>query len=300
MGARPVVKRTLEGEQFSLPIRGPFSLGESARFLVGWPPAEAFARGSGEELRLAFATDGFDGHAAVHVRQEGAFLRGEMVGPGDVVGVEGQVARVLSLDHDASDYPRVTERDPVIARLPQERPGFRPVLFPSPYEAAAWAIISARLPPRQALATRERLSRECGAVLEIAGAEMSAFPLPQRLLQIEAFPGLPDEKLRRLRGVAKAALAGRLDADQLGAMPREQALAGLGELRGIGPFYATLILLRSTGVRDELPTGDARLRSLVQRAYGLADPPDEAELAAIADGWRPYRTWVTTLLRASE
>jgi 3-methyladenine DNA glycosylase/8-oxoguanine DNA glycosylase len=29
------------------------------------------------------------------------------------------------------------------------------------------------------------------------------------------------------------------------------------------------------------------------------EPPGEAELTEIADGWRPYRTWVATLLRAS-
>ena len=86
---------------------------------------------------------------------------------------------MLSVDHDASDYPRVGKRDPVIGRLQQARSGFRPVLFRSPYEAAAWAIISARLPARPALATRERLSRERGAVLQIAGAEMAAFPLPR-------------------------------------------------------------------------------------------------------------------------
>lgn len=292
------MRRALEERPFSIPVLGPFSLGASARFLAGWPPAEGFAREASEGLRVAFALDDFSGHAAVHVRQEGASLRGELAGIGDVVAVESQLARVLSLDHDARDYPRIGERDPVVGRLQRERPGFRPVLFPSPYEAAAWAIISARLPAQQALATRERLSRERGAILEIAGADMAAFPLPQQLLELEAFPGLPDEKLRRLRGLAEAALAGRLEADMLRAMPHEQALAWLRELRGIGPFYATLIRLRSTGVRDELPGSEPRLRALVQRAYGLARPPDEDELAAIADGWRPYRTWVSALLRS--
>lgn len=291
--------QALEKRRFSLPIRGPFSLAESARFLAGWPPAQGFARDSDEGLCLAFVLDGFREHAAVHVRQDGAALRGDLVGTGDVTALERQVARVLSLDHDARDYPQVGQRDPAIRRLQQERPGFRPVLFPSPYEAGTWAIISARLPPRPALAMRERLSREHGAIHEIAGAEMVTFPLPERLLELDAFPGLPDEKLRRLRGVAEAALANRLDPDKLRAMPSEQALARLREIRGIGPFYATLILLRSTGVRDELPAGEPRLRTIAQRAYGLIEPPDEAELAEIAEGWRPYRTWVATLLRAS-
>jgi hypothetical protein len=102
-----VVTRALEERRFLLPIRGPFSLGKSARFLADWPPAKGFARHSGEGVCLAFALDGFDGHAAVRVRQHGASLRGELVGMGDVVAVERQLARVLSLDHVASGHARV-------------------------------------------------------------------------------------------------------------------------------------------------------------------------------------------------
>ena len=65
----------MEETQFSLPIRGPFSLDASARFLAGWPPAEGFARDSGEGIGVAFAIDDFSGHAAVHVHQEAASLR---------------------------------------------------------------------------------------------------------------------------------------------------------------------------------------------------------------------------------
>ncbi|HEY6397849.1 MAG TPA: hypothetical protein VIX82_10390, partial [Solirubrobacteraceae bacterium] len=53
-----------------------------------------------------------------------------------------QIARVVSLDHDGEEFMRVGERDPVIGWLQRAHPGQRPVLFHSPYEAAAWAIIS--------------------------------------------------------------------------------------------------------------------------------------------------------------
>jgi DNA-3-methyladenine glycosylase II len=47
-----------------------------------------------------------------------------------VIAAERQVARLLSLDHNASDYPQVGERDPVIGRLQEERPGSSPRAFP--------------------------------------------------------------------------------------------------------------------------------------------------------------------------
>jgi len=195
--------------EFSIAARGPFSLRESGRFLAGWPPAEGIAQTSQSAVRLAFSLDGHRGHAGALLRQEGETVQGEVIGREEVDAARSQTARILSLDHDASDYPAIGERDPVIGRAQREHPGFRPVLFHSPYEAAGWSIISARLHPRQALAARERLSREHGAVLNVAGEEMAAFPLPERLLELESFPGLTDEKVRRLRGVAEAALAER-------------------------------------------------------------------------------------------
>ena len=71
-------------------------------------------------MRLAFCVDGYAGQAGVEVRQDAA---GDVHGtaylpPGtDPAAVRDQVARVLSLDHDASEFVRVGERDPVIGRL---------------------------------------------------------------------------------------------------------------------------------------------------------------------------------------
>jgi hypothetical protein len=64
--------------EFSISIRGPFSLGESARFLTGWPPAEGIALASGSDLRLAFVRDGYRGHAGVWLRHENGTVRCEL------------------------------------------------------------------------------------------------------------------------------------------------------------------------------------------------------------------------------
>ena len=59
--------------------------------------------------------------------------------------VRDQVKRILSLDTDGNGFPQVGVRDPVVGKLQEGYPGLRPVLFYSPYEAAAWAIIGNRI-----------------------------------------------------------------------------------------------------------------------------------------------------------
>jgi DNA-3-methyladenine glycosylase II len=69
---------------------------------------------------------------------------------------------------------------------------------------------------------------------------------------------------------------------------------------GIGPFSAELILLRGAGDPDFTPTAEPRLARAVAIAYDMKTPPsaaDIADIAEISDAWKPYRTWVTLLLR---
>jgi DNA-3-methyladenine glycosylase II len=209
-----------------------------------------------------------------------------------------QVRRILSLDHDGLGFAAVGEHDPVLGRLQRAHPGQRPVLFHSPYEAAAWAVISARRRSAQAAETRRAIARELGRTFTLAGEELSAFPQPERLLGVEPGPGLPPEKVERLRGIARAALAGELDAPALAALGPERSLAQLQLLRGIGPFYAGLIVLRAVGFADAmLSTPEPKGLTHLARYYDLGPAPDPAAVAAITDGWRPFRTWALVLVR---
>jgi len=187
---------------FTIETDGAFSLSASARFVAGWPPAKDLTAVDDDALRLAFVLDSFRGHAGVSVRQDAGGLRVRAVGDGTTEELSRQTARILSLDHDAAGLEQVLRRDTVAARLHRESDGLRPVLFHSPYEAAAWSVISARVHHRQAQETRTSLCRELGAVLDVDGMAMPAFPLPGRLLDLDTFPGLSAEKVRRVRAVA--------------------------------------------------------------------------------------------------
>jgi DNA-3-methyladenine glycosylase II len=60
---------------------------------------------------------------------------------------------------------------------------------------------------------------------------------------------------------------------------------------------AELVLLRGACDPDALARHEPRLARAVGRAYGLPGPATESELLEISENWRPYRTWVTVLLR---
>jgi DNA-3-methyladenine glycosylase II len=280
---------------------GPYSLAMSARFLEGFVPA-AYEGGGEDHLRFAFVVDGFakrdERVAGVYVRPEGEKIVGEVFGEADAEVVGAQVARILSLDVDGRGFGEVGERDPVVGRLQARYPGLRPVCFYSPYEAAAWALISHRIRIMQAAGIKARMAEELGAIVEIRGEPVRTFPGPSRLVRLESFPGLFGRKIENLRHLAQAAMEGKLDAGYLRSLPVEKALEELKKLPGIGDFSAELILLRGAGEPDYLPMYEPRLRRAVAMVYGLDSPPLIEELEKIAEHWRPYRTWVSLYLRA--
>ena len=206
---------------------------------------------------------------------------------------------MLSLDHDARGFEEVGLRDPVVARLQAAAPGLRPPLFYSPYEAAAWSVLSARRPGWQMATVRAALSQAHGVTFDLAGERLAALPTPERLLAVASFPGIDGARLERLHGVAEAALDGLLDVDRLQSLGPEAAMVDVQRIKGIGPFYAGLIIMRGTGFTDVLPPDEPRALELARRLYGLPDAATVAELEAIAEVWRPWRTWVTVLLRAA-
>ena len=289
-------------ETFTLVPRGPFSLAASIAFLEGFTPA-SYSGVPDSTLELAFPVEGSWRTAGVRVRQDSdSAVTAEIVSPGEpgpdlVAEVRPQVERILSLDVDGSGFPAVGERDPVVGEVQAKYPGLRPVGFWSPYEAAAWTIIGHRIRITQAAAVKARMAEQLGEPVSFGGRVVHAFPAPQRLAELDTFPGLAGRKPEWLRSVARAALDGQLDAARLRAMPPEEALADLKKLPGIGDFSAGLTLLRGAGSPDAVPGAEPRLARAVALAYGLPGPATPEQIKAISERWRPYRTWVTLLLR---
>jgi DNA-3-methyladenine glycosylase II len=284
--------------RFEIEPLGPFSLQAAARFWGGFTPAAHDGLDAEGHLHMAFPVEGTCQTAGVCVRQAvGGSLVCKVFGSADPGAVKQQTARILSLDVDGRAFASIGHRDPVVARLQTRFPGLRPVCFYSPYEAASWAILSHRINKRQAAAIKTRMSEAFGEQVSIHGQLMRAFPQPAALADLEGFPGLFGRKPENLRAIAAAAVAGDLDAAYLRSLPEDLALARLQALPGVGPFSAELILLRGAAHPDYLTLLEPKFREAVQNAYAFEQTPTDADLRRISDGWRPYRMWVTFLLR---
>lgn len=262
-------------------VLGPWSLATSRQFWEGFGPSELQHQDADAGLRTVFRVEADWSRAEVEVTQRGSLV---LTGDGDLDAAAEQTCRFLSLDVDARGWPAVGERDPVLADAQARLPGLRPCGFHSPYEAAAWSVLSQRVRIVQAARLRADLVDRYG--------EHGAFPGPQSLRALDL--DLPGRKAEYLKAVAEAALDHRLDGAALRSVEPEQALHTVQQIKGLGPFAAELVVIRGANAPDVLPQNERRLQEEVDGLYGPG-----LDLTEVAQAWRPFRSWAAVHLRAS-
>jgi DNA-3-methyladenine glycosylase II len=206
--------------------------------------------------------------------------------------------RATIADPEAREFLR--QADPVLARLIDARPEFRP---------RAWLD---ELPPLGAFGT---------LIFQVAGQQLSVastraiishleerfggrMPSPTELLaadpQVLRDSGFSARKGQTLRALAERFVDGRLSDEALSRMTDDEVEATLTEIPGIGLWTARGFLLVALDRPDVFLSGDLALRRAIQRAYDFDHVPTDDEIAQVSDRWRPYRSLAVSYLFASE
>lgn len=198
----------------------------------------------------------------------------------------------------ARDHLR--KADPVLKQIIDARPDFRPRAWLDqlpPLDAFGTLVFQVIGQQLSVTATRTILSR----LQEHFGGHL---PSPQELLaadpQVLRASGMSTRKGATLRALAERFVDGRLSHQALVAMTDDEVVQALTQVPGIGPWTAHGFLIVALDRPDVLLTGDLALRRTIQRVYGLDHSPTEAEILALAEAWRPYRTLAVSYLFASE
>lgn len=122
----------------------------------------------------------------------------------------------------------------------------------------------------------------------------------------EAFLALTDADLRAVgfsrqkvvygRDLAAAFLDGRLSIPRLRRQADDEAIAAITAIKGLGTWSAEVFLLFNLKRPDIMPAQDLALMVAAQRLKRLPARPSAKELRAIAESWRPYRSFAARML----
>lgn len=168
--------------------------------------------------------------------------------------------RALGLNVDPSPFEALADAEPALRPTLRALRGMRPPRFAGLFEAFASVVPFQQLSLEAGIAIVTRLVERFGESRDFAGHRFHAFPSAESIAaaRVPALRacGLISQKAQTLRHVARAILSGRLEEERIARMPTDEALEMLRELPGIGPWSASLVLLRGLGRLDVFPPGD--------------------------------------------
>jgi DNA-3-methyladenine glycosylase II len=155
-----------------------------------------------------------------------------------------------------------------------------------PFEMLARAIAHQQLNGIAANTILRRLIDSCGH---------GVFPTPQQLLDAPVrklrAAGFSFAKVAALKDLAAKTLSAVVpDAATLRALPDEEIITRLTQVRGVGRWTVEMLLIFRLGRADVLPVDDFGVRAGFRAAYGLRKLPHPKALAAWGERWKPHRS----------
>ncbi len=207
---------------------------------------------------------------------------------------------LLDLDADPVAVAEVLGADPLLAPVVRRSPGRRVPGSVDGAELAVRAVLGQQVSVGAARPLAGRLVTRCGEPLPEALAEPDRglthlFPGPETIAQIGAAGlAVPEARREALRSLAGALAGGGIMLDP--GSDREKTYRKLLSLRGVGPWTASYVAMRALGDPDAFLPADLGVRRAVRRLGGAGNV---AGVAALAEGWRPWRAYAAQHLWAS-
>jgi DNA-3-methyladenine glycosylase II len=189
--------------------------------------------------------------------------------------------------------------DPRMVTLVDARPELDPDAFFDTWPSELWSALVAQVIGQQislaaAAAIRGRLQALGGGAL----------PTPEQLLALEDATlrgvGLSRAKALYLHDLAARLVDGRLDLARLEALDDDAARAEVMQSKGVGRFTADGVLLLTLRRVDIWPAADLALRRAVGWIWDLETAPSLAEVDALGERFRPWRTLAAVYLLTLE
>ncbi len=170
------------------------------------------------------------------------------------------VRKVLGLDVDPAPLQYLADSERALRPTALALRGMRPPRYADLYEAFANVVPFQQLSLDAGVSIVGQLVERFGKCIEYGGQRFYAFPTSRTLAdaRLESLRecGLSRAKAQSLRYIARATESGELTEAAISSMNTSDALEALTELPGIGPWSASLVLLRGFGRIDVFPPGD--------------------------------------------
>lgn len=282
--------------KYFLHPRDPFDFAKTLKFIGGFSPNQ-----SEQEIALHSLTKALRIHGQTVVFRvwsedtvKEPQLRVELwsknpLGQASQKAALDRISFYLSLDDDLVPFYTLAEEDPPFLKVVETLYGYHQVKFLTPWENAAWAILTQRTSTPVARTYKRRVTECYSTPLETPYGTFWAFPDPADLLGANLSElGVMTGGFRRNEFLLSAAQAfAHVDEGWLRTAPYAEAQRWLRQIKGIGEWSSAFVLLRGLGRMERAILEDPLLETANQ-VYGPLSISRLREKAVHYGPWQGY------------
>ncbi|MGM0395733.1 MAG: DNA-3-methyladenine glycosylase family protein [Bacillota bacterium] len=166
-------------------------------------------------------------------------------------------------EYGSKEKEYLSKRDPVIRDLIEKYGHIQREINPDPFSALVGSIISQQISTKAAETVEARLLVKAGELSPDKLWRMSEEEIQEC--------GLSFRKAGYIKGIAQAAVEGKVDFEGLREMENHEIVESLVCLKGVGKWTAEMMLIFSYQRMDVLSFDDLGIRRGLSRAYGLEE-----------------------------
>ena len=199
----------------------------------------------------------------------------------------------LSLEDDLQPFYRIGQEDADFSPIIELLYGYHQVKFLTPFENACWAVLTQRNPMKIAQKTKQVLIEKYGNHLDVNENVYWAFPEPIQIVVADESELLKvirnDQRTEYLIATARA--FSEVNEEFLKIAPDEEVEAWLRNIKGIGEWSATFIMVRGLGRMERIPLTETRLLEAASKVYGHGEELSRDDLKCLAErygSWQGY------------
>ena len=285
--------RLASGIVLKLPYRGPYNWSAMIRFFA--PRAIQGVEFVSEDCyRRTIEVDGHPGYFEVRPVPGQSYLEAHIDIPnaGALSRVVTRLRRMFDLHADTETISEHLRRDPGLASHVNAAPGMRLPGAWDPFELAVRAILGQQVSVKAASTLTGRIVEKYGRAFAPAEGLTHLFPSPETLARADLTKiGVVGARAQAISTIAAVVASGALTLNSLDGLT--EVVDSLCKQPGIGEWTAHYIAMRAYGEPDAFPSSDLGLRKAVSKQK---EPVSAAELAQMAEAWRPWRAYAAMIL----
>ena len=208
---------------------------------------------------------------------------------------QARAATRAAADRWAAGREVLRAADPRMAALVEANPGLDPDHLLEGWPRDLWGALVLQVIGQQ-------LSRAAAASIlaRLEALHDGRLPTAAQLLRTDTETlrgiGLPRAKSVYLHDLAARLEDGRLDLERLRILDDDAARTELTQVKGVGRFTADGVLMLALRRPDVWPAADLALRRAAERVWQLDTPASIAQIDALSERFRPWRTLAATYL----